>query len=64
MADAEQVDEHFKPMDYDQPFEPVPGATVRFWDAGHILGSAGVSLDIEEKGTEDFAFGFPAILAV
>ena len=25
MADAEQVDEHFKPMDYDQSFEPDSG---------------------------------------
>ena len=57
MADAEQVDEHFKPMDYGQPFEPVPGVTVCFWDAGHILGSAGVSLDIEESGRR-FRFWF------
>jgi len=50
MADAEQVGEHFKPVDYAQPFEPVPGVIVRFWDAGHILGSAGVSMDIQENG--------------
>ena len=35
---------------YRQPFNPVPGVTATFFDAGHILGSAGVALDIEEKG--------------
>ena len=28
----------------------MPGVTATFFDAGHILGSAGVALDIEEKG--------------
>ncbi len=56
-ADAEQVGEHFRPMHYGEPFEPVPGVTVRFWDAGHILGSAGVSLDIQERGRK-FRFWF------
>jgi metallo-beta-lactamase family protein len=36
-------------IDYDQPFEPVPGMTARFIEAGHILGSAAISLEIEEK---------------
>ena len=39
-----------QPVDYDEPFEPVPGVTARLVDAGHILGSAAVVLDIEEKG--------------
>lgn len=49
-ADAEKVAEHFRGMDYNQFFEPVPGVTARFVEAGHILGSAAVSLEIEEKG--------------
>lgn len=57
MADAEHVAEHFKGMDYDQSFEPIPGVIVRFWEAGHILGSAAVSLDIDEKGRK-FRFWF------
>ncbi len=36
--------------DYDAPFEPVPGVIARFFDAGHILGSAGVLLELEENG--------------
>ena len=50
IKDAEQVAEHFRPIDYDQPFEAAPGATVRFVEAGHILGSAAVVLELEEKG--------------
>lgn len=57
LADAEHVAQHFKPMEYDQSFEPAPGVTARFWEAGHILGSAGISLDIEEKGRK-FRFWF------
>ena len=57
MADAELVAEHFQGMDYGQSFEPVPGVIARFWEAGHILGSAGISLDIEEKGRK-FRFWF------
>ncbi len=57
LEDARQVAGHFKAVDYDQPFEPVPGVTVRLWEAGHILGSAAVSLDIEEKGRK-FRFWF------
>lgn len=57
IEDAEHVSEHFRPVDYDQPFEPVPGVTARFWEAGHILGSAAISLDIDEKGRK-FRFWF------
>jgi metallo-beta-lactamase family protein len=48
--DAEEVAGLFSGVDYGQAFEPIPGVTARFYEAGHILGSAGVSLDIEEKG--------------
>ncbi|HTW92087.1 MAG TPA: MBL fold metallo-hydrolase [bacterium] len=36
---------------YGQPLELVPGVRVTFLDAGHILGSAGVLLELEEQGT-------------
>ena len=50
IEDAEQVSSHFKPMHYDQTFEAAPGVTVRFVEAGHILGSAAVVIDVEENG--------------
>ena len=37
LEDAEQVADHFRPMAYDQTFEAVPGVSVRFVEAGHIL---------------------------
>jgi metallo-beta-lactamase family protein len=36
--------------DYEKPFQPVPGVTVTFREAGHILGSAQVILDVQENG--------------
>jgi metallo-beta-lactamase family protein len=49
-VDAQRAAELFQGMDYNQPFEVVPGVVARFVEAGHILGSAAVSLEIEEKG--------------
>ncbi|MGH7812308.1 MAG: MBL fold metallo-hydrolase, partial [Candidatus Binatia bacterium] len=49
-VDAQRAADLLRGVEYDQPFEPVPGVTARFVEAGHILGSAAVSLEIEEKG--------------
>ena len=35
---------------YDEPFSPAEGVTVTYRDAGHILGSAFIELDVEEDG--------------
>jgi metallo-beta-lactamase family protein len=48
--DAIDVAGMFKGVDYVEAFEPIPGVIARFYEAGHILGSAGISLEIEEKG--------------
>ncbi len=50
MADAERVAGHFHSLEYKQRFEPVPGVTAQYFDAGHILGSAGLLLEINERG--------------
>jgi metallo-beta-lactamase family protein len=47
-ADAEQVPALFKEVGYNQPFEPIPGVVATLVDAGHILGSAAVILEIQE----------------
>lgn len=36
-----------KAVDLEQWFEPVPGCRARLWNAGHILGSASVELEID-----------------
>ncbi|HTR44053.1 MAG TPA: MBL fold metallo-hydrolase [Pseudomonadales bacterium] len=50
MADAEKVLEQFVSVNYERHVEVVDGLTVTFRDAGHILGSAQVILDITERG--------------
>ena len=50
MVDAERVAGHFHSVGYNEAFQPIPGVTAKFYDAGHILGSAGMLLEINEKG--------------
>lgn len=40
----------FRPVNYGQAQEVVPGVNIRFVDAGHILGSASVEMKITENG--------------
>lgn len=48
VADAIESLNHFVGIGYERPFLIAPGITLTFYDAGHILGSAIVALDIEE----------------
>jgi len=50
VADAESTLDLFVAVGYDRPFLAVDGVTVTFRDAGHILGSAQVILDVRENG--------------
>lgn len=43
-ADAERALELLRPVAFDDWVEPLPGMRARFWNAGHILGSASVEL--------------------
>ena len=49
-ADAQRAADLFRNVEYDEVFEVLPGVTARLVEAGHILGSAAISLEIEEKG--------------
>jgi metallo-beta-lactamase family protein len=40
----------FVGIPYHLPFSPLPGVTARFYNSGHILGSAEVVLDVVENG--------------
>jgi metallo-beta-lactamase family protein len=51
VADAEEASKQYSPVKYDQEFSPVPGVTVRFVNAGHILGSAAIDITIYENGS-------------
>lgn len=49
-TDAEKAIRQFVAFNYERPMFVVDGVTVTFRDAGHILGSAQVILDIRENG--------------
>ena len=48
--DAEKAVRQFVSLNYDRPMTIMDGVSVTFRDAGHILGSAQVILDIREQG--------------
>jgi len=50
--DAAQANAQFVEQDYDEGFEVVPGVRATFVEAGHILGSTAIVLDLEEKGRQ------------
>ncbi|HUY69371.1 MAG TPA: MBL fold metallo-hydrolase [Alphaproteobacteria bacterium] len=48
-ADVEATLRAFKPVAYETWVEPAPGIRARYWNAGHILGSASIEIEITEK---------------
>ena len=48
--DAEACLKRFVGVDMERWFEPMPGIKARYWNAGHILGSASIELKIENPG--------------
>jgi metallo-beta-lactamase family protein len=52
IEDAAQVAQYFVCKPYDRSFEVVPGVQAQLVEAGHILGSAAVVLDIEQDDRE------------
>jgi metallo-beta-lactamase family protein len=50
LVDVEFVVDRLNRLPYNQPAEVVPGVTLTYFEAGHILGSAIVQLDYHENG--------------
>ena len=50
LEDARQVAQYLVRQDLKSSFEPVPGVSAILVEAGHILGSAGIILELEERG--------------
>ena len=48
--DAALVAQFFHPLNYTERFDPIPGVQAHLEDAGHILGSAAIVLDVTENG--------------
>lgn len=57
LSDVEEVLPLFDGQDYGACFDVCPGVRCTFFDAGHLLGSASLFLEIEENG-KTFSFGF------
>ncbi|WP_337867071.1 MBL fold metallo-hydrolase, partial [Ignavibacterium sp.] len=58
LEDVEQAMEHFVGVQYNKTIELFDGVSFSFRDAGHILGSAGVHLEIKEDSSKKFSLGF------
>lgn len=56
--DATKTSELFKPVSYNTPFNPAPGVSVCYRDAGHILGSAFLELEITDENNQVTRFVF------
>ncbi len=50
ISDVEATLRQFSPHPYNSDIEVLPGVTLRFLDAGHLLGSSSILLTIEEEG--------------
>jgi metallo-beta-lactamase family protein len=50
--DSQLAQENFYGIEYEHPKQIVPGMTLTLFDAGHILGSAIVQLELNEGGTQ------------
>ncbi len=51
-ADVLEALSLFQSIEYNRPFTPLPGVQVRYRDAGHVLGSASVTLNVDDHGKE------------
>jgi metallo-beta-lactamase family protein len=50
LKDAATALEHRKSVDYGTWFEPGPGVRARYWNAGHIIGSASIEVEVADAG--------------
>ncbi len=50
LQDAEHTMQLFHGCTYGERIEPAPGISVRFLDAGHLLGSASIEVTVHENG--------------
>ena len=44
--------EHFEGHPYETWITPAPGIRARYWNAGHLLGSASIEVEVEQEGAK------------
>ena len=50
LEDASEALKHRQTVDYEHWIDPGPGVRARYWNAGHILGSASIEVQVEDEG--------------
>ena len=50
-ADAIASLQSFQPVDYETWIDVIPGVRARYWNAGHLLGSASIELEFDGEGS-------------
>jgi metallo-beta-lactamase family protein len=50
--DAIVCQQSFRPVDYESWVEAIPGVRARYWNAGHLLGSASIELEFKDQGSQ------------
>jgi len=50
--DAMAALEHLQGHPYETWISPAPGIRARFWNAGHLLGSSSIELEVEQEGAK------------
>ena len=48
MEDAEEALKHRQTCKYGEWIEPAPGVRARYWNAGHIIGSASIEVEVQD----------------
>ena len=52
LEDAMSSLEHFEGHAYQTWFSPAPGVRARFWNAGHLLGSSSIEVEVDQAGAK------------
>jgi len=50
--DAEKTLKRLQPVDYHEWREVLPGLRARYWDAGHLLGSASIEVEVDDEAPD------------
>jgi len=50
-ADAIAAMQSFRPVDYEKWVDVIPGVRARYWNAGHLLGSASIEIEVADDAS-------------
>src|SRR4051812_36118386 len=59
-ADAIAALQSFSPVDYEKWVDVIPGVRARYWNAGHLLGSASIEIECTDRSAPEKALSILA----